>query len=228
MAVQFSPEQLTRLRNAAEILERQAAANEHQAQQLLASAEQDLREVLADAPDVIPEAFRNYSTKTSTGIGRMRELCLSSREHHLATVRMISDFGERRAGPSGGQSLAHAVLVVDDYADSRECLSMVLQNAGFIVRTASDGLEALLAAHQLQPAVILMDLMMPVLDGVEATRLIKAHPELRHVHVIAYIATPRPPQPELFSAVLQKPSPPDMLIASVNRFLGSGDNAVQE
>ena len=50
----------------------------------------------------------------------------------------------------------------------------MLVSAGFSVRSATNGLEALLAAYDLQPAVIVMDLMMPVLDGLEAARLIKA------------------------------------------------------
>ena len=86
--------------------------------------------------------------------------------------------------------MRHAVLVVDDYQDSREFMSMVLHNAGFIVRTATNGLEAVIAAYEMQPAVIVMDMIMPVLDGIEATRLIKAIDELRDARVIAYAAQP--------------------------------------
>ena len=82
------------------------------------------------------------------------------------------------------------MLVVDDYHDSREFMSMVLHNAGFIVRTATNGLEAVIAAYEMQPAVIVMDVMMPVLDGVEATRLIKEIDQLRDARVIAYTARP--------------------------------------
>ena len=99
-------------------------------------------------------------------------------------------------------------------------MSMVLSNAGFIVRTASNGLEAVIAAYEMQPAVIVMDIMMPVLDGLEATRLIKAIDEIRGVRVIAYTARPpRDPRltDELFTAVLPKPSPPDIVVAAVQR-----------
>jgi DNA-binding NtrC family response regulator len=64
----------------------------------------------------------------------------------------------------------------------------VLQNAGFVVRTASNGLEALIAAFEMRPAVIVMDVTMPVLDGLEATRLIKAADATRHARVIAFTA----------------------------------------
>jgi CheY-like chemotaxis protein len=111
-----------------------------------------------------------------------------------------------------------AVLVVDDYADWRELISLVLQEAGFIVRTAGNGIEAIIAAYELRPSVIVMDVSMPVLDGVEATRLIKAIDTTRDTHVIAYTATA--PADELFlntmfSAVIQKPATPDVVLAAV-------------
>ena len=79
----------------------------------------------------------------------------------------------------------------------------------------------MIAAYEMQPAVIVMDMIMPVLDGLEATRLIKAIDELRDARVIAYAAQP-PIDPalarQLFSAVLPKPSPPDMVVAAVQRW----------
>ena len=110
------------------------------------------------------------------------------------------------------------MLVVDDYEDSRDWLSGLLENAGFTVRTATNGLEAVLAAYELQPAVIVMDVAMPVLDGIEAARLIKAIDELRETRLIAYTA--RLPQPEIsefFTAVIRKPSSPDVVVEAVKR-----------
>ena len=78
----------------------------------------------------------------------------------------------------------------------------------------------MIAAYEMQPAVIVMDMIMPVLDGLEATRLIKAIDTLRDARVIAYAANPMldPGQAgELFSAVLPKPSPPDIVVAAVQR-----------
>jgi two-component system, cell cycle response regulator DivK len=227
MASPFSIEQLTRFRDSARVLERQAASQERALQQLLTTAETSLRvvrEALSSAGGLSSESLaiqRGHAQRAGADIVVARQLCLSAREHHLATSRMVTDLGERQARPSGEQSLSHAVLVADDHDDSREWLSMVLHHAGFIVRTASDGLEALLAACELQPTVIVMDLMMPVLDGTEATRLIKACRELKHVKVIAYSAmsSTRVPDPELFSAFLPKPSPPDKIVQSVQNFI---------
>jgi CheY-like chemotaxis protein len=57
------------------------------------------------------------------------------------------------------------VLIVDDYADNRDLLAMVLELQGFEVATATNGEEALVEAHRQRPCVILLDLMMPVMDG---------------------------------------------------------------
>lgn len=193
-SLHFSLEQMARLRDSARRLEAQAAANE-----------ESLSMVLANPPLDVDTASR---------------LRAAAREHHVAATRLVLDLGDRQERPDGERSLGHAVLVVDDYQDSREFMSMVLHNAGFIVRTATNGLEAVIAAYEMQPAVIVMDIIMPVLDGVEATRLIKAIDALRDARVIAYAA--QPPidlamNGQLFSAVLPKPSPPDMVVAAVQR-----------
>jgi CheY-like chemotaxis protein len=111
-----------------------------------------------------------------------------------------------------------AVLVVDDAEDVRDMVALVLRDAGFVVRTAVDGLEALLGAYEMQPAVIVMDMTMPVLDGLEATRLIKATKATRDARVIAYTANPSLADvlvQRLFVAVLPKPSTPDVVLAAV-------------
>jgi CheY-like chemotaxis protein len=107
--------------------------------------------------------------------------------------------------------LRNSVLVVDDYREVRDLVSRVLQHAGFIVRTAANGLEALLAAYEMRPAVIVMDVTMPVLDGLEATRLIKAADATRDGRVIAFTADStlsRSLVERLFVAVLQNRRPP--------------------
>jgi two-component system, cell cycle response regulator DivK len=111
-----------------------------------------------------------------------------------------------------------AVLVVDDYGDLPDVVADVLQNAGFVVRTAVNGLEALIAAYEMRPGVIVMDVSMPVLDGIEATRLIKACEATRDARVIAYTGNPsfhESPTRPLFAAVLEKPATPDAVLATV-------------
>jgi CheY-like chemotaxis protein len=116
-----------------------------------------------------------------------------------------------------------AVLVVDDYGDIREVVAGVLEDAGFVVRTAANGLEGLIAAYEMRPGVIVMDVTMPVLDGIEATRLIKAGDATRHARVIAYTGNPvfdDSPSRALFAAVLTKPATPDAVLATVQHVAG--------
>ena len=77
------------------------------------------------------------------------------------------------------------VLVVDDYQDAREMYAEYLEFSGFRVAEAKDGREAVDKAFALQPDVILMDLSLPVLDGWEATRLIKADARTQATPVVA-------------------------------------------
>jgi len=112
---------------------------------------------------------------------------------------------------------------VDDYGDVREMLAHVLANAGFMVRTAANGLEGLIAAYEMRPGVIVMDVSMPVLDGIEATRLIKAAEATRHARVIAYTGNPsfdHSPTRTLFAAVLTKPATPGAVLATVQHVAG--------
>lgn len=76
------------------------------------------------------------------------------------------------------------VLVVDDVESVRRMLIYALEDE-YIVSQASNGLEAIELAHTLHPDVIVMDLDMPVMDGVEATRQIKSNPQLADIKVVA-------------------------------------------
>jgi CheY-like chemotaxis protein len=109
-----------------------------------------------------------------------------------------------------------AVLVVDDVADIRELLSYTLESEGYAVLQAGDGSEALALAASHEPAVIVMDVNMPVMDGVEATRRLKGKGALKHIPVIAYTAFATDlPSRELFEAVLPKPCSPDEVLKAI-------------
>jgi two-component system, cell cycle response regulator DivK len=77
------------------------------------------------------------------------------------------------------------VLVVDDYADAREMYCEYLQFSGFDVCQAANGMEALEKAVDEQPDIILMDLSLPVMDGWEATRRLKADDRTATIPVVA-------------------------------------------
>ena len=77
------------------------------------------------------------------------------------------------------------VLVVDDYPDAREMYGAYLEYSGFEVVEAGNGVEALQRAAETEPDIILMDLSLPVMDGWEATRRLKADQRTARIPVVA-------------------------------------------
>jgi two-component system cell cycle response regulator DivK len=77
------------------------------------------------------------------------------------------------------------VLLVDDYPDAREMYSEYLAYSGFEVIEAANGMEALQRAVDTAPDIILMDLSLPIMDGWEATRRLKADQRTAGIPVVA-------------------------------------------
>ena len=80
------------------------------------------------------------------------------------------------------------VLIVDDFTDTRRLAKVVLERSGYEVIEAADGYEAVKRAVKDHPDVILMDLAMPVMDGIQATQAIRKHFDLTEVPIIAITA----------------------------------------
>ena len=83
---------------------------------------------------------------------------------------------------------ANKVLIVEDHRDSREALKALFEAFGYRVIEATNGREGVQAALASRPSIILMDIMMPEMDGFDATRRIRAMPELAHIPIIAVTA----------------------------------------
>jgi CheY-like chemotaxis protein len=77
------------------------------------------------------------------------------------------------------------ILVVDDYEDNRQMYAELLAYAGYEVAEARDGAEAIAVAHRILPDLIIMDLSLPIIDGWEATRRLKAAERTRLIPVVA-------------------------------------------
>src|SRR5689334_11080024 len=80
------------------------------------------------------------------------------------------------------------VLVVDDYADTREVLRMLLEMAGHSVLEAANGREAVEIATVSVPDLILMDIAMPIMDGLAATRILRAQGATSMIRIVAVTA----------------------------------------
>lgn len=81
--------------------------------------------------------------------------------------------------------MAKCILVVEDQEDNRQILRDLLGNAGYDLIEAENGEQALAALAKQRPALILMDIQLPIMDGYEATRRIRANPELKDIPIIA-------------------------------------------
>lgn len=116
------------------------------------------------------------------------------------------------------------ILVVEDAALNLDLMVQLLEDDYAIV-TAGDGAEGLAAAARDRPDLVLMDLSLPVMDGWEATRRLKADPALRHIPVIALSAHAMRGDAERALAqgcddYLSKPVDEDLLFALLARWLG--------
>ena len=162
------------------------------------------------------------TTELVATVARQLATC-AAEQRRLARTMLARLAGEPRMG-DGSRRHDMRVLVVDDSDESREVTAAVLEDAGFEAMTAINGLEGVLVAHYARPSVVLMDVTMPVLNGIEAARLIRASAVTSDLRVIAYTATldvRESLSARWFAAILTKPSSPDSIVATVRQFAGS-------
>ena len=118
------------------------------------------------------------------------------------------------------------VLVVDDFQDNREMYAEFLAYQGFRVIQAANGVEALDQAFTNRPDIIIMDLSLPVMDGWEATRRLKADRRTNDIPVVAL--TGHAMQGHSKGAIeagcdsfVAKPCLPDQLVAEIRKMLST-------
>ena len=121
--------------------------------------------------------------------------------------------------------MSRRILVVDDQEDSRRILRDLLTNGGFEIIEALTGEQAVVMAEEHTPALILMDIQLPGIDGYEATRQIKAKPALRATPLIVVTSYALSgDETKAFAAgadaYVSKPFSPRALLAKVREFLG--------
>jgi two-component system, cell cycle response regulator DivK len=119
----------------------------------------------------------------------------------------------------------HKILIIEDVDDNIELLKQLLEDEYDLV-TAGDGLTGIERAHEARPDLILMDMSLPGIDGMEATRRIKANGALKHIIVIGLSAHAMSGDAERALAAgcddyLTKPIDEDVLVQKLERWLGS-------
>ena len=121
-------------------------------------------------------------------------------------------------------NLEHRILVVDDEEDILEILKYNLKNEGFKVKTAADGEAALIVANDFDPHLILLDIMMPGMDGIEVCQKLRKNPKFKNT-IIAFLTA----RSEAFTQIsaldsggddfINKPIKPNVLKSRINALL---------
>jgi CheY-like chemotaxis protein len=227
MSIPLLPEHLARIRDDARRIVERTRNHENNLNGLIRTAERAVRQAtqlsqaFADGDIHALELRRMCSDQLNQNVENVEaahRACVGAREQHVAARRLLTridgEYAEEERMGAGHLTAARRRR----RSDVRELVAVVLRDAGFLVRTAVNGLDALLAAYEMKPSVIVMDVTIPVLDGLEATRLIKAAEGLREAKVIAYTGSAAILDAwaqRWFVAVVPKPSPPDVVLAAV-------------
>ena len=143
-----------------------------------------------------------------------------------ATLPVVPDEPEAELEPGHGQvSGKQLVLVVDDDANQRDLLTRFLEREGFAVQTAPDGQTGLDMAKRLLPRAILLDVMMPQMDGWSVLTALKADPTVANIPVVLVTFVNDPAMGTSLGAaeLVPKPVDWDQLAHVMERFRGEGD-----
>jgi CheY-like chemotaxis protein len=118
------------------------------------------------------------------------------------------------------------LLLVDDYRDALDMWAVYLRARGFEIGTATDGPSAVRVATETLPDLIVMDLVLPGLNGCEAARQLRARPETTRIPIIATTGNTHPVELERarqagFAAIMIKPCDPAGLVGEIERVLAA-------
>jgi two-component system cell cycle response regulator DivK len=121
--------------------------------------------------------------------------------------------------------MSKRILVIEDTEDNRNIVRDLLTSAGYEMIEAVTGEEGVEMAARHKPDLILMDIQLPVIDGYEATRRIKANPELKAIPVIAVTSyalagDEQKTRDAGCDGYVAKPFSPRQLLAKVREFVG--------
>lgn len=115
------------------------------------------------------------------------------------------------------------ILVVDDELGSAEVLSLILEEEGYKAYCAVNGRQALIQARDVVPDLVIVDYMMPLMNGVELSRELRADPQFVDTKIVLNSGLPEAAIHEQFDgydAFLRKPFKVEALLELVQRFIG--------
>ncbi len=127
----------------------------------------------------------------------------------------------------------HKILIVDDEPDILELMEYQLKKEGYQVYTAQNGQDGITAARKYQPELIILDIMMPKMDGIEACRIMRSMPEFKQTFIVFLTA-----RSEEYSEIagfnvgaddyIAKPIKPRAMISRINAILRRNATAEEE
>jgi CheY-like chemotaxis protein len=142
------------------------------------------------------------------------------------------DFGERSMNQGSTSSAAAepmariaTILIAEDHLDSRDAMRALLEAFGYRVLLAANGREAVSIATAQKPDLILMDIMMPRLDGLSATRLLREESVMAQTPILALTAMDNAREPALAAGCddyLRKPIDVPRFFETVHRWIRDG------
>jgi twitching motility two-component system response regulator PilG len=160
-----------------------------------------------------------YTDQLQALLGYMAGPQTGSVSEEVARLRESHPF---EVNPADGKN--NKVLVVDDSAVARKVVKLALERNGYEIFEATNGLEALTRLNTQRPDLVLLDIIMPGMDGYKTLSLIKDSQELKHIPVIMLTS-----RDKLFDKIkgkmsgsdeyLTKPFDPDDLVTKVSKYL---------
>ena len=121
--------------------------------------------------------------------------------------------------------MSPTILVIEDNEQNRYLLTFLLEKHGYTVHAVADGPRGIEAARSLAPALILLDIQLPAMDGYAVARALRQHPALRTTPIVAVTSYAMPGDREKAlaagcSGYLEKPINPDTFVAELEQAMG--------
>jgi CheY-like chemotaxis protein len=122
--------------------------------------------------------------------------------------------------------MGKTVLMIEDNEQNRYLATFLLENRGFVVISASDGMRGIKLANTLPPSIILLDIQLPTMNGYEVAEELRRNPNLAGVPIVAVTSYAMPGDREKALAAgctgyIEKPIDPDTFVDEIEQYMGA-------